>query len=146
MRGYTELERAVLDKFLSVFNTKLVAERVTAGNPDQVHDEILSDETGNPYGVWTEFGGGRMDSRQPFSKLVWIWRVNGIFVIQYEGDETETSMRDIVDVMFSMFQGDHTLGNKTPYVRMISIGDAYPAEINNIKFYWIPFVIDVIDR
>lgn len=143
MRGYSAIEQAVLDELLNIFSDELDSDRVAAGNLDSVLENLLKEPEGL-YGLWTEFGGGSMETRKPFKTLVWTWTIQAVFVIR-KTDDIETNMRSIVDKLATLFADDHTLGNVSPYVRLVGIGDAAIITINDVPFYWVPFNVEAVD-
>jgi len=144
MRGYEAIEEALIAKLLSVFSAELSASRVKASDLDSVVDAMFQE--GSPYGVYIEFGGGRPDSRQVMSGLDWHWTLAGVFLIQYEGVETDLKVRYIATTLATMLKDDPTLGGVSPLARVSDIDVAEPIKINDTPFYWVPFIISAFDR
>lgn len=143
MIGYSAIEQAILAKLVSVFPSELDPARCTAGDPDAMFTAIF--DAGAEYGCFVEFNGGAETNQQPFKMPVWVWQFAAVFVIRY-GDGIEAKLRTIVDRLALAFAEDHTLGGITPRVRIVEIGDAEPGDVNEVPFYWLPFIIEAIDR
>jgi hypothetical protein len=141
--NYSTLEFAVVNKFLVNFSNELSEARCKAGEFDKVLDGIFSENA--VYGVVLEFNGGHEDRNSPFGKLVWIWEISGLFLIQYTAD-VEERLRLVLDKLKLTFDGDHTLGGLTPKVSFSRIDPAEPVKINDTPFYWLTFTVEIIDR
>jgi hypothetical protein len=139
--AYGPVESALIDKFVSHFSAELNGDLVKAGKLDELIQNISLQNA--DYGVLLEFNGGIEDSGKPFVRPVWIWETAGIFLIRYRGDDEdiETKLRDAVDKLAVLFEDDHTIGGTTPFAKFRVIDPSEPAQINDISFYWVPFVI-----
>jgi len=139
---YATIEEAVRAKLVETFNG-LSDTRCKVGDLDSVFQNMLSE--GELQGCILDFLRGYPDTQQPFKTQIWIWRIMGIFLIQYS-PTIETDMRDVVSSLSSMFAADHTLGGLTARVMISEIDTPEPASIQDVSFYWIPFTVDVFDR
>lgn len=146
MVGYTALEQAVIDKLLVHFPSELSPTRCLSGDLDAVLEAVFAEDA--TYGCIVEFAGGRERTREPFKTPVWVWSVFGIFIVRYQAghESVEQNMRAVVDRLSTLFSDDHTLGRLTPLAKFAEIDAAEPVNINEYPFYWLPFVIEVIDR
>jgi hypothetical protein len=45
-----------------------------------------------------------------------------------------------------IFHDDPRLGGLSPYTRLVDIDTPEPSTINDVPFYWLPFMITVVDR
>lgn len=143
MVGYQAIEDKIKAKFIDKYPDELSADLVQQGEMDRLFENMLA--TGSHYGVYLHFNGGTLRNRQPFNKLVWTWSTTGIFFIRYSED-IETEMRSVVGTLAALVDGDHTLGGVTPLAHVVDIGDAEPGTMNDVPYYWVPFVIECIDR
>jgi hypothetical protein len=103
-------------------------------------------DEGADYGCFIEYNGGREDSRKPFDRSVWIWSMVCVIAIKYDAATIEEKMRAAVDKLATMFDGDHTCGGVSPLVRIVDLGDAQPVNVNEFPFYWLPFIVEAIDK
>jgi hypothetical protein len=144
MVGYETIERAVIGRLLENFPEDLSATRVKAGDSDSVIDAIFSEENAN-CGVYLEFGGGRPD-RETFKDQHWKWTIAGVFLIRYHDVSDEKKVREIATKLARLFAVDARLGGVTPLARITDIDVAEPTRINDIPFFWLPFIVEALDR
>lgn len=146
MESYSDAESALVAKFISHFDGLLNSGRVQPGKLDVLIGNILAEDA--DYGVLLEFNGGTEDSGKPFTRPMWIWETAGIFLIRYRGDDDdiESKLRGVIDKLAVLFQDDHTLGETTPYAKFRLIDPAEPAQINDVPFYWVAFVVSFLAR
>lgn len=138
---YTAIENAVKDQFISHFS-ELSETRCLIGDADGVIEAMFSE--GEEYGCYIEYNGGAQLDRRPFKSTVWIWSVAGVFMIQYS-DDIESKLRVIVDQFRNIFADDHMLGGVTTRVQVSDLADAYIGQINDVAFYFLPFLLEAIE-
>jgi len=150
MVGYKAIEAAVVSRFLAYYPNELSATRCKGGDMDAVFDAIFSEN--KDYGAWFEFGGGKQRQNPAQTKNHWVWTIVGVFAIRFRddpevaGDDIETKLRNVMNLFPAVFDADRTLGGKTPLVELVDLGSAEPAKVNDLPFYWVPFVIEAFDR
>lgn len=140
---YVSVENAIIQKLITTYPNELSSTRVVVGDIDSLFQAIF--EENESYGVFLEFGGGRRRDRETFKGNIFIWSLPGIFLIRY-GDDIETKLRAIVDRLATLFDDDHTVGGVTPLAQMQVIGEAEVAQVNDVPFYWIPFMIEAFAK
>jgi len=145
MQGYGPLERAVINQMLRKFPAELDANRVQGGDIDTVLDAMFTD--GFTHGCVFEMGGGREGSGSAFERDAWVWSLFGYYIIRYTEDMAiEAVMRDIVSRLSTLFDDNRRLNDLSPLARITRIEAPEPVKVNDIPFYWITFIVDVIDR
>jgi hypothetical protein len=142
MKGYEVYEDAVVSKFIGYFD-ELDDKRCMAADVDAVVNNMLLENS--KFGCYVDFNGGSDEPRKAFNTSMWAWSMVGIFLIRFS-DTIEDDLRTIVNKLSLAFAGDHTLGGITPFVHLISIGVPESGDINDTPYYFLPFVIEVIDR
>jgi hypothetical protein len=119
--------------------------RVKGGNLDAVLGAMF--EEGEKFGVLIEFAGGGHHHSEVFSKTVFQWRMAGVFFIRFEDIEAvEEDLRDLLGRLSLIFHDDPRLGGLSPYARLVDIDIPEPSTINDVPFYWLPFMVTVVDR
>jgi len=139
--SYTEIEEAVKDLFISHFD-ELDEDRCRISDADGVIDSMFA--SGEMYGCYIEYNGGTEMSGKPFSKPVWVWSVAGVILIQYSAD-IEAKLRVMVDKTKTVFDDDPRLGGASSYAKIVDLADAYIGNVNDIPFYFLPFLIEAIE-
>ena len=138
---YTAIEDAVQVRFVDHFS-ELNDDRCRKGDADGVVDSMFSE--GEKYGCYIEYNGGSEMSKKPFKTTVWVWSIAGVFMIQYS-DDIESKLRVIVDKFRTVFEDDHTLGRTTTRIQIMDLADAYIGQVNDIAFYFLPFLLEAIE-
>ena len=138
---YTAIEDAIQTQFISHFS-ELNEERCRKGDADGVIDAMFKE--GSEYGCYIEYNGGAQLDRKPFKSTVWVWSIAGVFMIQYS-DDIESKLRVVVDKFRTVFADDHTLGRVTTRVQVSDLADAYIGQINDVSFYFLPFLLEAIE-
>jgi len=145
MVGYAPLEQAVIEQMLTKFPAELDVTRVKGGDIDTVLDAMFTN--GFTHGCVFEMGGGREGSGESFEKNAWVWSLFGYYIIRYTDDvDIEAVMRDVTSRISSLFDNNRRLHDLTPLARVTRIEAPEPVQVNDIPFYWITFIVDVIDR
>jgi hypothetical protein len=146
MKNYDVVEQAVMDKINTVFSAELGTTRGVISDIDTMFTNIFEENA--PYGCFIDFGGGKQDTRKPFSTQVWIWSIIGVFLVRYQdaADEIDTRLRGAVNKLAGLFNDDHTLSGLVPLVTVVDIGEPDTVTVADAPFYWLPFVIEVYDR
>ena len=139
--AYTEIEKAIKDRFIEHFS-ELDADRCRIGEADAVVESMFS--SAELYGCYIEYNGGSEMTKRPFNAAVWVWSVAGIFLLQYS-DDIESKLRVIVDKAKTVFDEDTRLGGTTIKVKIVDLADAYIGQVNDIPFYFLPFLIEAIE-
>jgi len=139
--GYTEIEEAIRALFVSKFD-ELNDNRCRVGDADGVMESMFLE--GEGYGCYIDYNGGNEMTGKPFSKPVWIWSIAGVVLIQYSED-IEDKLRMIVDKTKTVFDDDPRLGGVTAHAKITDLADAYVGQVNDIPFYFLPFLIQAIE-
>ena len=66
-------------------------------------------------------------------------------LVRFDGDpaKIEADARQIVDQVITIFDDKHTLGGLAAIAKVVSIDEPLPSTVNDVPFYWIPFLIDI---
>ena len=139
--SYTAIEDALQVRMVAHFS-ELNDERCRKGDADAVVESMFKE--GEEYGCYIEYNGGSQLSRKPFKTTVWVWSIAGVFMIQYS-DDIESKLRVVVDKFRTVFADDHTLGGTTIRIQIMDLADAYIGQVNDIPFYFIPFLLEAIE-
>lgn len=141
---YSPLEDALVRKLVNHFGVELSDKRCQAGNVDGVLEAVFSE--GAMYGCFLEFNGGREDNKKTYSTPTWIWSILCVMIIRYDPDVVEANLRSVLNKLAKLFRGDHTLGNMTPLAKIVDIGRPDVGDVNEVGFYFLPFIVEVIGR
>ena len=57
----------------------------------------------------------------------------------------EDELREAVNLLAGLFEGNHTLGGITPLVQIERIDQADVTQLNDIPFYWLPFQMTILE-
>jgi hypothetical protein len=144
MIGYQALEQAVKGRVVTVF--ELNASLCQAGDVDALFQALQ--QTGAKLGFLLEYAGGERVHDAPFNGKSWLWHMNGYALVRFDGDSAkiEIDARQIVDTVINLFDGSHTLGNLAAVARVNEIDEPLPSTVNDVPFYWIPFLINVMEK
>ncbi len=143
--GYSVIEAAIRTKIVGHF-ANLSDTRVVCGDIDSLFDAMMSEGVG--LGVLLDYENGKRLRDAPFNGKMWAWYIEANFFIQYTGNnaEMESKAREVVQGIFTLFDGDHTVGGITPIAVVLEILQPEPGKINDIPFYWIPFKIQAMEK
>ena len=144
--NYSVLEEAVRSQFVTHFGADLPDACCVSGDIDKLF--MALQEGDQALGVLLEFGKGAKMKQAPFNGKVWVWVINGILILRYQGDNSniEQDVRQRIDQVANVFDGHATLGGLTPLVAVTDIDTPEPALVNEVPFYWLPFTIEVLDK
>jgi hypothetical protein len=140
--SYSEIEIAVESRIIEHFE-ELDENRVKRGKADDVFQNMYT--SGEMYGCYLEYNGGQEMDKRPFKTPVWVWSIAGVILLQYDAD-IEDRLRVIIDRLQTVFDEDHTLGRVAGRVKIVDMADAYIGEINDTPFYFLPFLMEAIER
>lgn len=144
MNGYNVIEAAVIERFIEYF-PELDETRCQGGEMDKVVDAIF--EQGADYGCVFEFAGGVHHHSERFNRTVFSWRMAGVIMIRYEEDVIEERLRDIASRLALIFHGNEArLDGESPFVQVVEIEMPEIARVNDIPFYWLPFMVQAVDQ
>ena len=146
--GYNEKEQAVVNHIYSKFEAAGKMDhpnQVVSSTIDKVFKQIVGE--GKKYGCLLDFGGGARRNVEPFKKEIWAWSIIGVIMIRFMGDTdtVEEDLREVIEVLQTLFTEDHTLNNVTPWVRIDRIDQAEIMELNDVPLYWLPFQITIVE-
>lgn len=144
--GYREKEQAVIDAIYAAFSEQMDhTDQVVAGDIDTLLTQLFGES--KKYGCLLDFGGGSRSFIEPFKKKIWNWSIIGVFMLRYTGEikEVEDELREIIEILATLFEGDHTLDGKTPWVRIERIDQPEVTQMNDVPMYWLPFEIRVVE-
>ena len=143
--GFSACYDAVIDRFKSYFDGIIRSEAIGKDLytiAESVYSENLE------YGMWLEFGGGEPEQLPPFRKHVWVWTIDGVFMIRYQDTDlaTEEIMVKRVDDLFNVFATpNHAIEDITPLVKLVWIGKPDAVSVEDTPFYFLPYTIKLID-
>jgi hypothetical protein len=144
LSGYTAIEAAVIARLIEHFSDELDETVCAGGELDIVLNNLF--EQNREYCCVLEMGGGQKRRREQFNRDVWNWTIYGIFMIRYTGEGIEQKVRDIVDRLATALDGNtKRLGGVSPLTEITRIEDPDPVKVNDVPFYWIPFMIEAMD-
>ena len=144
--NYSVVEEAVRSRFVEHYGEDLPDECCVSGDIDQLFTAL---QEGNyNFGVLLEYGKGSKLKQAPFNGKLWVWVIEGIMVMRYQGDNAaiEQEVRQKIDRLANVFDGHPTLGGLTPLAAVTDIDTPEPALVNEVPFYWLPFTIEVLDK
>jgi len=142
--GYAVLEEAVRQQIISTLPEFLTNETCVISDIDKLLEVIFT--TNGRFGCVLDYNGGEETVRQPMSHAVWSWSILGMFLIKLS-DSIDSDLRDIIGLLHTTFSsGNHTLGGLTPKAMFTDIGRPERGAVNDTPFYWLPFIVEVIDR
>ena len=148
MEGYTAIESGIKERVLAHFSSELTAETCVIADSDNLFRAIF--EKNAAYGCLLDMGipPGRQASGEPYKSPVWIWQIIGVFLLRYEGDTTqiEAKARAVVDKLQSLLDADHTLGGLSDKARVVLIDTPEVTEVNDVPFYFMPFMVEAWDK
>ena len=144
MIGYQVLEQAVKERVIAVF--ELNESLCQKGDVDALFQALQ--QTNSPLGFLLEYGGGQRLQESPFSGKSWQWNMTGFALVRFDGDpaKIEVDARQIVDKVITIFDDKHTLGGLAAIAKVMSIDEPIPSTVNDVPFYWIPFLIDIMEK
>lgn len=142
MVGYQVIEPLVIQALINMFPSWLSADNVKAGDLDAIFDDMLSNN--KTYGCLVEYDAGVPD-HEVFRRGSWRWSIGGIFFIRYDSN-IETNLRSVLTPLAQLFDSDPDLGGMVVLAKIVSIGTPEPAQVNDIPFYWLPFLVHVYDH
>lgn len=143
--GFVTCYDAVIDRMKEHFQGIIRADAI-GKDMYSVAESVYG--TNLEYGMWLEFGGGEPDVMQPFRKPVWIWTIDGVLLIKYQGTdlETEILLGDRIDDLFKTFvTPNHAITDVTPFVKVAWIGKPDAVSVEDTPFYFLPFVVRIVD-
>jgi len=145
---YTTKEQAIVDHVFETFETAGKMDhkdQVVSAAIDKVLKQVLGENKN--YACIVDFGGGVRTKVEPFTKRIWSWSVIGVILIKYVGknEEVEVELRETINLLAGLFEGDHTLGGITPLVQIERIDQAEVTQLNDVPFYWLPFQITILE-
>lgn len=145
---YTAKEQAIVDHVFEIFEDAGKMDhkdQVVAGAIDILFKQVIGET--KKYGCIIDFGGGVRTKVEPFAKRIWSWAVIGVILIRYKGEakEMEDELREAVNLLAGLFEGNHTLGGITPLVQIERIDQADVTQLNDIPFYWLPFQMTILE-
>ena len=144
MIGYEVIENAVQARVTTVFG--LDVSLCEKGNIDSLYDAMQ--KQGAKIGFLLEYAGGERVKNPPFNGKSWAWYMNGYAVVRYAGDsdQIEVDARKNIDRITTLFDGSHTLGGSAAVAWIEEIEQPIPSTINDVPFYWIPFVMMILEK
>lgn len=145
MIGYSTIETAMRRRLIEHFST-LSEELCQVSDVDLLFSNIM--ESDALCGCLIDFAGGGEENIHPFKEPVWTWEIGGVFYIRYRGDpvETDRELRVIIDRLTTIFKEDARLYGTAAKASVVTIEPPDPGKINDIPFYWLPFMVRVIDH
>lgn len=144
MIGYQVLEQAVKERVVLIFG--LEDDLCQKGDVDALFQAVQ--QRGAPLAFLLEYAGGERMRDAPFNGKAWLWHMNGYALIRFDGDtaKIEADARQIVDKIITLFDGTHTLGSLAALAVITDIDEPLPSTVNDVPFYWIPFLINVTEK
>jgi hypothetical protein len=144
MNGIVAIKQGVLARVLEHFSDELDDDRCKIADTDAIFKAIFMSSE-KYFGCVLDNGPAREMVDEVYKKQHWAWQIWGVFFIQYN-DDIEVQADQIIDKLAVMFAPDHTLGGLSPKVKMVEIGIPEPNQVNDVAFYFIPFVVEAWDR
>lgn len=140
--SYEIIEAAVVARLVEHFD-EFDTDRCKAGELDAVIDNLFS--TGERFACVIEYFGAGRHSSQRFSQEVWRWDIGGIIMVRYEADTIEADLRTIIDKLSTAFGPGYRRIGGADLVTLVEIDQPDVAEINEVRFYWLPFLVAAIE-
>lgn len=140
--SYEIIEAAVVARMIEHFD-ELDADRCRAGELDEVINSLF--ESGERFACIIEYFGAGRHSSERFSREVWRWDIGGIIMVRYEAGTIEADLRTIVDKLKSAFGSPYRRIGGADLVTLVEIDQPDVAEINEVRFYWLPFLVAAIE-
>ena len=141
---YSVIEQKIIDEFINHFSE--VDANTVSTSLDEMLTNVFSGE--KRYGILVEFNGANKASREPFKRMVWTINVDCILFIRLSDstdmETIEDDLRVVINKMFSLFSDNPRLDGTVAKVELIDIGRPEPSKVNDIPFYVLPFIIEVI--
>ena len=143
---YSDLEEAVRKHIKFQFPDDLEESRIVAGNLDKLFEAMQAENA--DMGCLLNYENGAVLNDPPFDGRIWLWAISGLILIRYKGDPIaiEEEARQVIDTLSMLFKGSHTLGGITPLAKIAAIKKPDPGKLNDVPFYWIPFLIEVLEK
>ncbi len=144
--SYSVIEEAIRQALVAHYPDDLNDNRCRRGDVDGVYEAMMSE--GANVGCLIEYAGGERLIDPPFQGRVWNWLTTCFLFVRYQGDNAliESEARRLIDILWSLFADDHTLGGVTPAVKLSAILQPEPGKINDTPLYWITFHIEALDK
>jgi hypothetical protein len=140
--SYELIEAAVVARMIEHFS-ELDADRCKAGELDAIIHNLF--ETGERYGCILEYFGAGRASSERFNHEVWRWDIGGIIMIRYDAETIESDLRTIIDKLKTVFSGSYRRLGGADLVTLVEMDQPDVAEINEVRFYWLPFLVSAIE-
>lgn len=143
--GFTVCHNAVIDRLKEHFSGIIRPQAIGKALYD-ITDYVY--QNGIEYGIWLEFSGGEKETSPVFRRNMWTWTMEGVVLMRYTGDDTsmEERLSTMVDSLFDTFATpNHAITDITPYVQIPWIGKPDAVAIEDTPFYFLPFIIKIID-
>lgn len=101
-----------------------------------------------PLGCILDFAGGGKQPVHPFKDPIWSWEIGGVFYIRFMGDpkKTDDLLRETVDGLQTVLDKDPRLNGTSALATMIVIEPPEPGKINDMPFYFLPFLVRALDK
>lgn len=144
--GYTQIRDAIKTYLGTYFSSLASPVLVEFGDIDKLIKNMS--EQGQTFGVFLEFGGGGRQRREQFTGREWIWRIEGVILLKYEGDMVgiENTLASVIDLLRSIFMDNRTLSGATNLASIDTIEPPENLVIRDMPFYWIPFRTVYMDK
>lgn len=144
--GFTLIEDALRLRILIQMSDYLDETRCVKSDVDGLYNAMQQAQSN--YGCLLDYGGGQRLEEAPYSGKMWQWLISGAFLVRYTGDNraVEEAARFFIDQIFSILDGDHTLGGICGVARLTEILPPQPGSINDTPFYWLIFTVEVIEK
>lgn len=143
---YKDIENEVRTRITAQI-PELSATRVST-SLDKVLNALFNENA--RHGLIIEFNGGRRELREPFKKVSWVWTIACVMPIRLLDTEDEEAIEDdlrvMVDKVSRLLVDDHTLSGMALKVEVVDIGRAEPGSVNDIPFYWLPFIVEATEH
>jgi hypothetical protein len=143
--AYEVIEEAVRQRLIA-YIPGLSDSLCVAGDLDGLFEAMSTQ--GSNIGALLEYDSGVRLMDAPFNGKGWGWTINGYILLRYEGDNKaiEAKARDTVGLLFTLLDGVQTLGGVSALATIKKIESPEPARINDVPFYWVPFLVSALER
>jgi len=143
--GYYPCESAVISELIDIFDG-LNANNCKSGDLDAVLAYILGSTQASEMGCYIEYFSGYHKALEPYKQMIWVWIMQGVILLRVSLPTVEADIRNIINTLSTFGQTDHTLGGVTSRTFISLIDQPKAVKINDVPYYWLPFVVEAWDK
>ena len=144
--GYSVCESAVITELINISSGTFTSNNCTSGDLDKVVRYILGTTNTPAVGCYIEYLSGYRRQFEPYKQMIWAWNMRGIVLLRTNMETVEEELRELIDMLSTFGYNDHTLGGITKNAFISSIDQPSPVRINDVPYYWLPFVVETWDK